>query len=330
MTEPEPTGAPDPWTTVVVDAGGRYGLHPSWRGFEAPLDYRMFEPEPVEAARLARKYAARQDVTVLAQALGAVPDTTLDLFITAHRGYVGATRPNPYSLWFADVRPDEGAVEGTITVPATTLDAYLGTAGGRADFLKIDVEGHELAVLEGGARTLDRVLALRVEVQFDDSFETQTASAIFAHLIDRLGFRLMRLDYDGRGQPLSYLAVDGNYGALCGCDAVFVRKPVSIEAWGGDDAAAGLLKLAAFALRNAMPDYAVVALERLHASGWRPAGEEPAIHRYVRKLFILAAGRLRTQSGELYERAARDYQRFFGGDMPARHEIFESEWLNPN
>src|SRR3546814_17261274 len=60
-------------------------------------------------------------------------------------------------------------------------------AGGRADFLKIDVEGHDLAVMQGGARTLERVLALRVEVQFDDSFGSQTASSIFAHLIDELG-----------------------------------------------------------------------------------------------------------------------------------------------
>jgi len=325
----DPT-VPDLWTTVVVDAGGRYGLHPSWRGYEAPLDYRMFEPEPEEAARLTRKYAARGDVTVFAEALGAVPDTTLELFITAHRGYVGATRPNPDSLWFGAVRPDEGRVEGTITVPATTLDARLAADGDiRADFLKIDVEGHELAVLEGAARALERVLALRIEVQFDDSFETQTASAIFSHVIDRLGFRLMRLDYDGRGQPLSYFTVDGNFGALCGCDALFVRKPPSIEAWGGDQAAAGLLKLAVFALRNGMPDYAVVCLERLQAMGWRPGGEEPAVRRYLRKLFILAAGRLRALSGELYDRAALDYQRFFDADMPARHEIFESEWLNP-
>jgi FkbM family methyltransferase len=329
MTDTAAPASPGIWTTAVVDAGGRYGLHPSWRGFEAPLDYRMFEPEPVEAARLTRKYAARKDVTVLAEALGAVPDSTIDLFITAHRGYVGATKPNPDSLWFGNVRPDEGTVEGTITVPATTLDAHLSATGSRADFLKIDVEGHELAVLEGGTRALERVLALRVEVQFDDSFETQTASAIFSHLIDRLDFRLMRLDYDGRGQPLSYLTVDGDYGALCGCDAVFVRKPPAIEAWGGEAAAAGLVKLAVFALRNGMPDYAVVCLERLQAAGWRPSGEEPAVRRYLRKLFILAAGRLRTRSSELYELAARDYQRFFDAEMPARHEIFESEWLNP-
>lgn len=320
----------DLWTTVVVDAGGRYGMHPSWRGFEAPLEYRMFEPEPVEAARLARKYASRADVTVLPLALGAVPSTTIDLFITAHHGYIGATRPNPESLWFGEVRPDEGVVVGSITVPATTLDAHLAETGTRADFLKVDVESHELRVLQGAERALEQALALRVELQFDDSFETQTASKIFEHLIDERGFRMMRFDYDGRGQALSYMTVDGNYGALCGCDALFVRKPASIEGWGGEQAAAGLVKLAAFALRNGMPDYAVVCLDRLHASGWQLSGEEPAVHRYLRKLFILAAGRLRAQSGDLYELAVQDYRRFFGSEMPARHEIFESEWLNPN
>ncbi|MEQ9331492.1 FkbM family methyltransferase [Thalassobaculum sp.] len=326
MTVP---AVPDLWTTVVVDAGGRYGMHPSWRGFEAPIDYRMFEPEPVEAERLTRKYASRPDVTVHDLALGAERDSTIDLFITAHHGYIGATRPNPQSLWFGEVRPDEGIVQGTITVPATTLDAYLEADGLHADFLKVDVESHELRVLQGADKTLDRVLALRVELQFDDSFEKQTASSIFNHLIDDRDFRLMRFDYDGRGQPLSYLTVDATYGALCGCDAVFVRKLPSIVAWSGDETAAALLKLAAFSLRNGMPDYAVVCLDRLRDTGWSAGADEPAVHRYVRKLFILAAGRLRIQSGDLYELAAQDYQRFFDAEMPARHEVFESDWLNP-
>ena len=27
------------WATTVIDAGARYGIHPSWHGFRAPLDY---------------------------------------------------------------------------------------------------------------------------------------------------------------------------------------------------------------------------------------------------------------------------------------------------
>ncbi|NQW10006.1 MAG: FkbM family methyltransferase [Alphaproteobacteria bacterium] len=318
---------PDPWTTTVADAGGRYGVHPSWRGWEAPLDYTMFEPEPVEAARLAEKYAQRPDVTVVQKALGDVADSRLELFITAHRGYVGSTPPNPESLWFAEVRPDEGAVEGRVEVPCTTLDAHM--AGARVDFMKIDVEGAELKVLHGAAATLGHTLGLRVEVQFDDSFGPQTASDIFHDLIDKRGFRLMRLDYTGKGQPLSYLVADGAYGALLGCDAVFVRKAEVVAAWGGEEAAAALIKLATFALRNDMPDYAVVCMSHLHDLGGTCSGEEPAVRRYLRKLFTLAAARLRGVSGGLYEQAAHDYQRVFGERMLTRHELFESAWLNP-
>lgn len=317
----------DLWTTRVIDAGGRYGVHPTWRGWEAPLAYTMFEPEPVEAARLSEKYANRPDITVVQNALGDVPDSRLELYITAHRGYVGSTAPNPDSLWFAEVRPDEGAVEDCIDVPCTTLDAYL--AGARIDFMKVDVEGAEIKVLRGAAGALERTLGLRVEVQFDDSFGPQTASDIFHELIDERGFRLMRLDYAGKGQPLSYLVSGEGYGALLGSDAVFVRKPDSIVAWGGEEAAAALVKLAVFALRNDMPDYAVVCLNRLYDLGWTMHDEEPAIRRYLRKLFTLAASRLRGVSGALYEEAARDYQRIFGERMLTRHELFESAWLNP-
>lgn len=322
----------DPWTTVVADAGGRYGIHPSWRGFEAPLAYTLYEPEPEEAARLAAKYAARDEIAVRPCALGAVPGTTTTLWITAHRGYVGAQKPNPDSVWFGQVRPDEGSVEGAVEVPSTTLDSEYADQDRRADFLKVDVEGAELAVLQGAARTLDRVLALRVEIQFDESFERQTASEILQHLIDGHRFRLMRFDYAGRGQPVSYLVGEDSYGILTGCDGVFARRPDTVAAWGGEAAVAGLTKLAVFALRNGMADYAVSCLEHLAEAGsWQAQepGGEPALRRYLRKLFTLSALRARSVSGDLYERARADYLRFFAVPMLERNDVFESDWMNP-
>lgn len=322
----------DPWTTHVVDAGARYGIHPSWRGFEAPLAYTMYEPEPQEAARLAAKYAGRAEVTVLPRALGSVPDSTLTLWLTAHRGYVGSHKPNPESIWFGQVRPDEGAVEGAVEVPSTTLDSEVAEQGRPVDFLKVDVEGGEMSVLEGAARTLDRVLALRVEIQFDESFERQTASEILSHLIDRHRFRLMRFDYAGRGQPVSYLVGEDGYGVLTGCDGIFARRPDTVAAWGGEAAIAGLTKLAVFALRNGFADYAVTCLDHLLDVGGRrmaDPSEEPALRRYLRKLFTLSSLRARAVSGDLYERARADYQRFFGMPMLERNEVFESDWMNP-
>lgn len=328
MTTEAPLPNAPLWTTSVVDVGARYGIHPSWRSFEAPLAYTMFEPEPEEAARLAAKYAARAEVSVQPHALGAHPDAICTLWMTAHRGYVGAHKPNPDSLWFGQIRRDEGVVEGKIEVRSTTMDRVVAEQGRRADFLKVDVEGEELAVLQGAARTLERVLALRVEVQFDESFRRQTASEILNCAIDGHRFRLVRFDYGGRGQPLSYLVGGERYGVLTGCDAVFARRPETVADWGGEEAVAGLCKLAVFALRNDMADYAVVCLEQLVELGGWPA-EEPELRRYLRKLFTLAALHARSVSGDLYEQARADYERFFGETMLERHEVFASDWMNP-
>ena len=34
--------------TTVLDAGGRYGLHPNWKPFTGELDYYLFEPDPAK------------------------------------------------------------------------------------------------------------------------------------------------------------------------------------------------------------------------------------------------------------------------------------------
>jgi len=41
--------------TIVIDAGGRFGVHPSWKKFDGELSYHMFEPDDIEADRLKNK-----------------------------------------------------------------------------------------------------------------------------------------------------------------------------------------------------------------------------------------------------------------------------------
>lgn len=88
-------------------------------------------------------------------------------------------------------------------VRTLSLDSYAQQHGNYPDFIKIDVEGAELAVLRGATKVLTRTRALMIEVARDHE-------AIFA-LLNEAGFSLS----DEHGTPLqSAAALKGNVFAL--------------------------------------------------------------------------------------------------------------------
>src|SRR5262245_25340030 len=212
-------------TTAVLDAGGRYGVHPSWKSFRGELRYFLFEPERDEAARLTAKYAGRTpaDVAVLPVALGA-SEGTVRIHRLRHPGLSSAYEPNPDALSFAYGRKEEGEIVGAYEAPMTTVDAFADRNALGFDFLKLDTEGSEATILDGAARQLEEhVLGVRCEVFWDRLFK---GAPLFGDIHDRLaarGFELLNLDYDGRGTHCSRFAVGPRYGKLEGCDAVWIR-----------------------------------------------------------------------------------------------------------
>jgi FkbM family methyltransferase len=98
----------------------------------------LVEPQPDLAARLREQRSAK----VYAVACSA-PESAGKTMVLHLAGVYSSFNPN---LAVSTVRP-----EGAIDVPIMTLDAVLADAGApaRIDFLSIDVEGHEIAVLSG-------------------------------------------------------------------------------------------------------------------------------------------------------------------------------------
>lgn len=103
------------------------------------------QPRPFRALRLI--HGRRAAATLLPLAAGRAPgEATLHLnphnptVATLEPGFIAAAQGAP--VWQGQVW------DGHVTVPVTTLDALIAEYGTPA-FVKIDVEGHELAVLQG-------------------------------------------------------------------------------------------------------------------------------------------------------------------------------------
>ncbi len=110
------------------------------------------EPDPVCADLLQRWYGSQPDITLLQQAVGATPGSG--------RLYVSERNPTLSTLstgWMRDIKRSRQFSqiewESTVDVSVTTLDDLIGQYG-LPSFCKIDVEGYELAVLEGLSQAL--------------------------------------------------------------------------------------------------------------------------------------------------------------------------------
>jgi FkbM family methyltransferase len=91
------------------------------------------------------------------------------------------------------------------TVEVTTLDAYCEAQGiGHIDWLKIDVEGHELAVLHGSQNLLTQNRIHLISFEFGGChIDTRTYLQDFWYLFQQLGYTLHRLTPGGRLYPIT-------------------------------------------------------------------------------------------------------------------------------
>ena len=129
-----------PRDAVVIDAGGNIGITTLLLCTLLPAGYvHVFEALPSNALHLRRNIAANgiANCTVNATALGDRPGA-ITMQGTGSSSHVAA-----------------GGASGSI--PMVTLDDYAADAKlDRLDFIKIDVEGFEPAVLDGGRKIIER------------------------------------------------------------------------------------------------------------------------------------------------------------------------------
>lgn len=149
---------------TVLDVGANIGLHTVEAAVRVHPGGRVvaFEPDPVNRALLEENCARNgcDNVTVVASAVGdAVGQLTLyrsAVNYGDHRIYNGAD----------DDRYNADRPRTTLTVPVTTVDAYVRAHGLRVDFVKSDIQGAEARLWRGMRQTVAGRPDLRVLMEF--------------------------------------------------------------------------------------------------------------------------------------------------------------------
>jgi FkbM family methyltransferase len=178
---------------TLVDVGARGGLQPNWKAAAEHLRVIGFEPDPDEYTRLIGAARAGGSTVYVDSALHRAP-AELTLNVARNAGTSSLLPPNlSYLARFPEA--DRFEVVRRVPVRVDALDNVLSARGlDGADFLKIDTQGAELAILEGARRTLaQEAFGVELEVNFAPLYVGQPAFGELDALLNASGFQLMDL-----------------------------------------------------------------------------------------------------------------------------------------
>lgn len=187
---------------TVIDIGVASGTPALYRYFPPAVSaYLLVEADPYYAPAVRRLSEDLPAKAVYAACGSSCGETVLHTF-SDHRK----------SSLSIPLRPLVSA--GNVTVPMETLDHSVEKNGLMGPYLlKVDVEGAEAEVLQGGVHTLSSVCAAVIEVSVTPRFEHDADFSAIVCLMKERGFRV----FDVVGGTLDA------YGALHQADVIFIR-----------------------------------------------------------------------------------------------------------
>lgn len=209
---------------LIVDVGASGGIDPRWA--RSQLNYKgvLFEPDPREYNILRSK--SGKNLIVLNAALSDSP-TTLNFHLCKKQQVSSVYLPN---VDFLEKFPDIERFDVTksIEMRADTLSNQLKLNDiAEIDFIKIDTQGHELPILNGGDNYLDNVIGLELEVEFVPLYKNQPLFSEVDNFVRAKGFELfdIKRTYWKRKESIN----SGNKkGQLIFGDALYLKSPEQV------------------------------------------------------------------------------------------------------
>jgi FkbM family methyltransferase len=216
----------DPLTLVDVGAAG--GLEPRWQAIAPLVNYVGFEPDERSRVSMESRPSGCAGYRLFPYAIWD-RDGELEFNLCREPQVSSHYLPNHAFLSrFPNSRRFD--VLRRVTLPCRRLDSLDITL---ADFIKLDVQGGELAVLRGAPLLLSRCMGVEAEVEFLPLYVGQPlfgdiGAVLSGHGLEFLDFTTLR-----RWERTAH----GDYGQCVFGNALFLKSPETIVAELGPGAA---------------------------------------------------------------------------------------------
>lgn len=211
---------------TIVDVGAAGGIHRRWNALGHKPRAILFEPDPRTREKLVKE---TEDSIVLPTALSDHKGT-MEFNLCRAEQLSSVYKPNlPLLKRFLEQKYLSGfEIAESISLPCDTLDHQLKERKIiDVDFIKIDVEGHELPILRGAVQTLKQATGLELEVGFMSVRQDQPLFEEVHREVSNAGFELFDLEksYFSRPGNRSY---GPDKGQLVFGNALYLRLPEEV------------------------------------------------------------------------------------------------------
>jgi FkbM family methyltransferase len=209
----------------IVDVGASGGIDPRWGKLTSFYHAVLFEPDTRQYEIL--KSESGKNLTVLNAALSSEKSDKINLNLCKKQQVSSVYPPNIDILdKFQDSQRFE--VINTVTVATDTLNNQLRKNNViEIDFMKIDVQGHELEILKGSSEYLDNLIGMEIEVEFLQVYKNQPLFCDIDAFVRKNGFELfdIRRYYWKRKESVH---VGNQKGQLVFGDVLYFRSPEQV------------------------------------------------------------------------------------------------------
>ncbi|NQU34616.1 MAG: FkbM family methyltransferase [Bacteroidetes bacterium] len=210
---------------VLIDVGASGGLERNWLEAEQHLKIIGFEPDERAYSDLMKK--KNNMYYYFNIALGG-EKTATPFYLTEKQQTSSVYRPN-YKFLNNFPEVERFNLVGDVELETDTLDNIAQHSFSRADFIKLDTQGSELSILEGGKEILsNEIFGIEIEIEFADIYENQPLFADVDKVIREFGFHLFdiqRCNWKRISSSINY----GKKGQLIFGNALYFKKPENFK-----------------------------------------------------------------------------------------------------